>query len=358
MSSLQDAREKIDAIDKEMADLFCKRMEAVKEIVCYKKENGMPVTDAAREAAVIERNCKYIKEEEYKEYYKDWINHTMLLSRQYQQSILGKNVVAYQGVEGAFSHIVLREIFPHAKEQAHATWEAVFEAVESGKAEYGVLPFENSQAGDVAEVLDLCFTHNCYIRDVIDLPVCQNLLCVEGATLSDIKQVYSHPQAISQSARFLKSLGVEAVPMENTAVAAKYVAESGDKSKAAIASEQTAKLYGLTVLAPDISTRADNTTRFIIIGTDLTESGSRFSLLFTVPHVAGSLSKVIQEIAANGYNLESIKSRPMPNTPWEYYFYVEVVGSLTDQKSARLLQNLNRICKSVRVLGSYDKKTV
>ncbi|PWM46795.1 MAG: chorismate mutase [Clostridiales bacterium] len=358
MDSLQKAREKIDAVDKEMACLFCKRMEAVKEVVNFKKENNLPVTDVSREKSVIEKNCEYIENDDYKEYYRDFISHTMAISRQFQQSVLKKDVVAYQGVEGAFSHIVLCKMFPHAQAQAHATWEDVFNAVENGSAAYGILPFENSQAGDVAEVLDLCFTHKCYVLDVVDLPVRQNLLCIEGATLSDIKEVYSHPQAISQCARFLKSLGISATPMENTAVAAKYVAESSDKCKAAIASEQTARLYGLSVLAPDINTSVKNTTRFIIIGLEPSEGGSRFSLLFTVPHVSGSLAKVIQEIAGMGYNLESIKSRPMPDAPFEYYFYVEIVGDLTDQKTKELKQNLSRICKSIRVLGSYDKKTV
>lgn len=352
---MQAARQKIDAIDKEMAQLFAARMDTVAEVVAYKKQHGLPVLDAGREAAVIEKNEKYIEKEIYKEYYKDFITHTMSLSRQYQQTLLGQGVVAYQGVEGAFSHIALCTLFPHAAAQGHATWEEVFTAVESGSAAFGVLPFENSQAGDVAEVLDLCFAHGCCVRAMVDLPVRQNLLCVPGASLADVKEVYSHPQAISQCARFLKSLHITATPMDNTAVAAKYVADTADKSKAAIASAQTAQLYGLTVLAPDISTSAANTTRFIVIGTQPQAGGSRFSLLFTVPHVAGSLAKVIQEIAALGYNMESIKSRPMPNTPWEYYFYVEVLGDLTPQRTQQLHTHLQSICKTVRVLGVYDK---
>lgn len=358
MDSLQYLRDEIDSIDKQMSELFCRRMNAVKQVAMYKKENGIPVTDVAREASVIEKNSRYIDNAEILGFYKEWISDTMSLSKRYQQSLLKCNIVAYQGVEGAFSHIVLCRLFPQSSAKAFATWEDVFSAVENKTASYGVLPFENSQVGDVAEVLDLCFAHSCYICGMVDLPVKQNLLCVKGATIADIKEVYSHPQAISQCTRFLKSLGISAVPMENTAVSAKFVAEAADKSKAAIASERTAELYGLSVVASDINTSRTNTTRFIVIGAEPSTEGDRFSMLITVDHVPGSLARVIQEIARMGYNMESIKSRPLPDNLFEYYFYIELVGNLTENAERELRENLSAICRSVRILGRYNKKHI
>ena len=229
--------------------------------------------------------------------------------------------------------------------------------MEAGDAAYGVLPFENSHAGDVSAVLDLCFAHpGLYVTEVCDLPVRQNLLGLPGAKLSDITRVCSHPQAIAQSERFLKSLSLPAEDCLNTAVAAKKVAESGDKTLAAIASEETAALYGLQVLAADINSDGDNTTRFIVIGRELPVSGDRFSLLFTVDHKAGKLAAVIQAIGAAGFNMECIKSRPMPGVPFEYYFYVELEGQPGAQGTKALLSELERVCNTLRVLGIFTRQ--
>ena len=261
-----------------------------------------------------------------------------------------------RGVEGAFSHIALTNLFPRARAVACPTFGGVFEEVESGRAAFGVLPFENSHAGDVAAVLDLCYAHrDIFVTAVYDLPVRQNLLGLPGAQLSDVRKVFSHPQAIAQSERFLKSLSLPAESCANTAMAAKQVAEGGDKSLAAIASAETAALYGLKVLAADINSDGDKTTRFIVISKTQAAAGDRFSLLFTVEHKAGMLARVIQAIGAAGFNMESIKSRPKPGVPFEYYFYVELVGR-TDSDGARaLLKELGGVCDTVRVLGVYSR---
>ena len=174
-----------------------------------------------------------------------------------------------------------------------------------------------------------------------------------GASLADIKTVVSHPQALQQSARFLKNLNVTQQEYPNTAAAAQFVAQTGDKTVAAIAAKETAALYGLSILAKDINESADNTTRFIVIGKENPAVGNRFSLLFTVEHTAGSLARVIQIIGAQGYNMECIKSRPMPHVSWEYYFYTEIVGDGNGAKA--LLASLQTICKEVRILGVYHR---
>lgn len=355
--ALQQARADIDAVDREMAQLFCRRMDAVRQVVAYKQAHNLPVLDAAREEAVVQKNRALLPNEDYAALYEDFVRHNMALSRAFQAEVLGQNAVAYQGVEGAFSHIALRRLFPYANAVACATWAQVVDMVEKGDAVYGVLPFENSQAGDVSEVLDLCYAHpDICVWQVYDLPVSQNLLGVPGAKLSDIKKVVSHPQGLSQTAKFTASLGLETQSFLNTAIAAKYVAETGDKAMAAIASRETAALYGLEVLAADIHTDETNTTRFIVIGKQLRPTGNRFSLLFTVDHRAGQLAQVMRVIGDMGFNLECIKSRPMPHVSWEYYFYTEIVGDVCADTSRALLEQLRHTCRTVRVLGVYSKE--
>lgn len=354
MDKLSQARAAIDTVDKEMAALFCRRMQAVRDVIAYKKENGLPILDAGREEAVVQKNMTLLTDASLTEFYEDFIRHNMALSRAFQAQLIGADTVAYQGVKGAFSHIALGRIFSHVQAKSCSTFGEVFEAVEAGTAAFGILPFENSHAGDVSDVLDLCFAHkDIFVCNVYDLAVSQNLLCVAGASLADIKTVVSHPQALRQSAQFVKSLGAQQQEYANTAAAARFVAESGDKSIAAIASKETAELYGLTVLAPDINETQDNTTRFIVIGKTPQKNGNRFSLLFTVEHVAGSLARVIQVIGGMGCNMECIKSRPMPHVPWEYYFYTELVGD--SEKAEALCSALAATCKTVRILGVYQR---
>ena len=355
MDLLQDARSRIDRIDGEMARLFQERMAAVADVAAYKDAHDLPVLDEAREEQVIRKNLERIQDPALRPFYKEYIQMQMDISKQYQARVLGRDRVAYQGVEGAFAHIALTRLFPQAKAKNYPTWEEVFAAVEKGEAEYGVLPFENSSAGDVGQVLDLCYTHNLCVTEMYDLPVQQNLLALPGAKLGEIKKVYSHPQGLSQSEQFLKSLHLESESFPNTAVAARYVAESGDRTKAAIASLETARLYGLEVLVEQVNTEGTNTTRFIVVGRRLPTQGNRFSLLFTVDHKAGQLARVIQVIGREGFNMECIKSRPMPHVPFEYYFYLELVGSPTAQQSRRLLEQLDQICRTVRILGIFNR---
>ena len=337
MDALEQARAEIDTVDAQLAALFERRMAAVLQVAEYKRAHGLPVYDAARETAVLEKAAARIQDPALRPYYKDHVQNLMDVAKQYEAVVLGQNRAAYQGVEGAFAHIALRALFPHAEAVSYPTWDEVFDAVERGDAARGVVPFENSHAGDVSAVLDLCYNHPAlWVVDVYDLPISQNLLVLPGTKLDQIKSVYSHQQAIAQSETFLRQFGLPATAMANTAMAAKFVAESGDSSKAAIASVETAALYGLEVLVPSINTDGDNTTRFIVLSREKPTGGNRFSLLFTVDNKPGKLGEVIQIIGASGFNMESIKSRPMPHVPFEYYFYVELVGDPTADETAAL----------------------
>ena len=356
MDQLQQARAQIDEIDAKMAALFEQRMQAVGQVAQYKARTGKQVFDPAREALVLEKNTARVQNPELQPYYREFLKKALAVSRAYQHVLIGQDVAAYQGVEGAWSHIALRQLFPFAKAQAYSTWNEVVEAVERGDAYCGVLPFENSNAGDVSAVLDLLYAHpGLKVARMCDLPIRQDLLALPGAQLSEIKTVISHQQALAQSGPFLKLHHFATKAWGNTADAARYVAEQGDQTLAAIASAETAKLYGLQILAEGVNEDGDNTTRFIVLSREKPTGGNRFSLLFTVDNKPGKLGEVIQIIGASGFNMESIKSRPMPHVPFEYYFYVELVGAPTADETGALLQQLDRTCRTVRLLGVYTK---
>lgn len=355
MKTLAEARVVIDAIDREIVKLFEERMKAVEDVVKYKIANNLPIFDAAREQQVIQKNMQYLQDKHLQEFYIAFLTHFMDISKKYQKTFVSLPAVGYQGTKGAFSQIAAHTCFPDYPEVSYPTFASVFDAVMQDEIAYGVIPFENSYTGEVGEVLDLLKKYDVYITDMMELKVNQNLLGVAGSTIEDIKQVYSHHQAISQCQQFLRNRNWEVVPYPNTAMAAQYVMQENDTSKAAIAAKETADLYGLSILANDINTALDNTTRFITIGKTMKTTGNRFSLLFSVKHDAGQLANVMQLFAMKGFNLENIRSRSMKEQPWMYYFYVEVIGSLEQEETKILLDEMRKQCLDLRVLGSYQR---
>lgn len=353
MNKLDDARKKINHIDKEMAALFEERMKTVEAVAKYKQENHMPVFDAQREKTLITKNVSYIKEDKYKEAYLAQFNEMLKISKDYQKQMINKDKIGYGGTKGAFSHIAAMHLFPNHNYVAYITFDEVVKAVEEGEVQYGVIPFENSYTGEVGETSDLLRDHEVYIINMYDLRINQNLLGIKGAKLSDIKQVYSHPQGLSQCSLFLKGRDIEKISYANTALAAKYIAETQDKSKAAIASIETAKVYDLYVIEENINTTHDNTTRFIVIHKKLNKAGNHFQMLFTVKNETGKLAQAMNCIADYGFNMKSIKSRAIPDQPWSYYFHVEIEGSLQDEKAKQMLKALNEHCTDIKILGGY-----
>ena len=374
---LSDYRARIDQIDRQLVELFAQRMNTAAGIAAYKKEHGLPVLDPVREREKL-LDVAAQAPEDMRDYTASLYTMLFELSRCYQGRLLGStspltteiqtaidqtpnlfpsNVsVACQGVAGAYSQLACDKLFKLPHIMYFASFEAVFAAIERGLCRYGVLPLENSTAGSVNAIYDLMMKHDFRIVRSVRLKVDHNLLVKPGTKRSDITEIYSHEQAIGQCSKFLNSLnGVRVIPCDNTAMAAKFVAESGDKTKAAIASAETAALYGLEILVPNINTDGDNTTRFIVLSREKPTAGNRFSLLFTVDNKPGKLAEVIQVIGASGFNMESIKSRPMPHVPFEYYFYVELVGDPTADETAALLRELDRTCRTVRLLGVYTK---
>lgn len=354
MNQLDKAREKINAIDVQMRELFEQRMKAVEEVAEYKLKNNMKIFDPDREAEVIEKNSIKMQNEKLKPYYREYIQAVMDISKSYQESIVNCDTYGYQGVLGAFSHIATQRLFPHGKMKNYAAFEGAVKGVLNHEIAKAVLPFENSYTGEVGEILDLLFKYDVVIQSIYDLKINQNLLGLKGATLCDIKQVYSKDQAINQCQDFLKNFDYELIPYANTALAAKFVSESQDKSKAAIASIETAELYGLEVLAENINTSKDNTTRFVVVGNELPEDGNHLSIVFTVHHKSGQLAKIMQIVAKYGFNMENIKSRSLKDASWQYYFYMEIEGHYRDEKMQSMLEECRNSSSNFKVIGVYN----
>lgn len=354
-NNLEDARKTINEIDAQMAELFVKRMRAAEAVCQHKMKYGLPIYDPKREEEVIERNSALIDDTVLKEYYIDYLKGLMSLSRAYQNRIQSGLRVAYSGVEGAFAHIAAGRIFPKANRVSYSDFKAAYDSVVSGECDTAVLPIENSYAGEVGQTIDLIFSGGLFINGIYELEIHQNLLGVKGATVEDIKKVTSHPQALSQCHDYIKMRGLDAEEANNTAIAAKTVAETNDRSLGAIASIETAEIYGLKVIEANINKSGENTTRFAVLSKVKAISPTLTStvLTFTVRHEAGSLANAIGIIGKYGFNMTALRSRPMKKHSWQYYFYVEIDGTTESENGQRMLCELNMVCDKLKVAGSF-----
>ncbi|MCR5735410.1 MAG: chorismate mutase [Lachnospiraceae bacterium] len=360
MKELNEARKNINNIDREMAKLFEERMLLSRDIADYKKAHGLSVKDRAREEEMIAKNRNLIENKAVEGYYVDFLKNIISLSCAYQSKLLDGLKVSYSGVEGAFSHIAAKRLFPDAEYIPCPDFTKAYRMVENGETDCCVLPIENSFAGDVGTVMDLMFSGDLYVNQVIDVDIVQNLIACEGATTDSVKKVLSHPQALEQSDEFISKHGYESVAYSNTALAAKYVKEQNDPTIAAIASAETAKLFSLNILESHINTSRNNTTRFAAFSRSQNKpviSGKRdnehFILVYTVRNEAGALAQTLNIIGAHGFNMRSLRSRPMKDLLWNYYFYVEAEGNINTPNGKDMLRELSAICAKLRLVGSY-----
>ncbi len=359
MTELERARKIINETDREMAELFTKRMNAVKEVAEYKRKHGLQVFDPQREQEVIECNSRLVTDEALKSYYISFLQSNMEISKSYQHRLLEGMHVAFSGVKGAFAEAASKKIFPDCVAVPFGDFKAAYNAVADGNCDCAVLPIENSFNGDVGRVLDLAFFGPLYINGIYDIGIVQNLLANKNAELSDIKEVISHPQALGQCADFIKTEKLTQIEAINTAVAAKQVAESGRTDIAAIGSEDAAHEYGLKVLKSHINDSNSNTTRFAVFSRTAKQPSNddgHFIMLFTVNNEAGALGKAISIIGDNGFNLKALKSRPTKELVWSYYFYAEGEGNINSGKGAKMLKELSEKCSELKVLGSFEKE--
>lgn len=359
MDRLEKARDEINRIDTEMARLFERRLLAAREVAAYKKEHGLPILDATREAAVIARGASFIEDESLKEYYVTFQKGVMAVSRSYQSLLLEGTKISYSGTVGAFAHTAAGRIFPEGELVGYPDFVSAYRAVENGECYAAVLPIENSFAGEVAQVTDLLFAGTLSVSGMYDLSVKQCLLALPDADIDSIQTVVSHPQALSQCEGFLRKHGWRTRNAENTALSAKEVANSGDITLAAIAAEENAALYGLKVLEHTINENANNTTRFAVftrarhpLPKNAGASG-RFVLVFTVLNEAGSLARALDIIGKFGFNLRTLRSRPMKGLMWKYYFYAEAEGNVDSGEGRAMLSALGQFCDKLKVSGSY-----
>ncbi len=373
---LLQIRDEIDVIDKEIERLFEERMKLCENVAEYKIANGKAVLDPEREKQKIEK-IKALAHGEFNEKGAEEIfKQIMAISRKLQYQILAKhnlineidftevpyidkeNVrVVYQGVEGAYAYEAMINYFGDNVDNYNvATWKDAMEEVECGNADYAVIPIENSTAGSVSEVYDLLANYDNYIVGEIDIKISHMLLGLEGAATSDIKTVYSHPQALMQCNKFLdENRQWQTVSLKNTAVSAKKVKEDGDISQAAIASSIAAKLHGLTILEEGINRNDKNTTRFIVVSNKkiYAKDANTVSVCFEIAHETGSLYNILSHFIYNNVNMTRIESRPVEGKNWEYRFTIDVEGNLGDAAVKNALRGINEEALNFKVLGNY-----
>lgn len=373
MKDLKQCREEIDIIDQQMIELFEKRMNVAKDVVLYKLEHDMPIFQSDREKQVIEKNVNRIQNSQLKKYAEIYIQDMMNISKSYQASHIPihssydlkephfqKIVVGFQGVSGSFSEHALESYFgSDTKRKNFQQFEDVFKALQKDEIDYGVVPLENSSTGAINDNYDLIRDYGFFIVGEQSLSISQHLLGIKGTKVEEITDVYSHPQGILQCTQFLSQYPqIQSHEYVNTAVSAKYIAEQQNPHFAAIASKKAAELYDLDILEENIQNVKTNSTRFIIFTKHLerVKDATCVSIVFTLSHKVGSLYQVMKIINDNQINMLRIESRPLLDTPWEYYFYVDFEGDLEDQNILLALEDMKAHTSTLRVLGNYAKK--
>ena len=375
--NLDQMRNDIDAIDSQIAELVRKRMETSLDIARYKKENNIPVLNSSREKEVLHKVSEQVGEP-FDGYARFLFNTIFEASRSCQNNYWAKEsdlaleirealentpklfpnkaVVACQGVPGAYSQAACEKLFEVPSIMYFISFEGVFNAVEKGLCRYGILPIENSSYGSVGAVYDLMQNYNFHIVKSLRLRVSHNLMAKAGTKLSDVREIFSHEQAIGQCGEFLKSRkDVKVTVCENTALAAKMVAESDRNDVAAISSKECLDLYGLELLKNQIQVSDNTYTRFICISKKLEiyPGSNRISLILSLPHVPRSLYHTIAKFSALGINLTKLESRPIPGSDFEFMFYFDLEASVYSQELINLLCELDNQPETFVFLGSY-----
>lgn len=372
MRDLSDIRLDINRVDHDIQKLFLERMALAEQVADYKIATGDKVLKPDREQALLEMMREQVPDDLQPEYV-SMLKGIIRVSRMHQYSrILAKDAsklslplaarqenpktVVYQGLPASYQAQAAQHMFPDAQAMEHvATFEDVFRAVADGKADIGVVPVENSSIGTINEVCDLLVKYDLYISHSHINYIHHCLAGCESATMSTVKQAYSIDPALDQCQQYLKEHALERCKAANTAVAAQQVRDWNDPTRAAVCSEDAAKLYGLKILAAAINDDKTNQTRFIAISRSLSAQpeDNRVSIIFTLPHQQGTLSSALSMFSDHNINLTEIHSRPLPETPWRYRFHADFEGSLASENVRSLVYQLSEELSSFRLLGSY-----
>ena len=376
---MKEIRDQIDAIDRQILDLFKKRMHLAGEMADYKRSKDLPVFNMQREREILDRTAEEAGPdlERYAVYLfsllmdlsRSWQHTKLQLDTPLRQSINkalqetpalfpSSATVACQGVEGAYSQDAAEKIFQRPRISFFNSFDSVFTAVEKGLCKYGILPIENSSYGSVNRVYDLMRRHHFHISRGAKLWIDHKLLAKKGTKLSDIKEIISHEQALGQCSPFIEGLtGVKSTACANTAIAAQMVAESGRSDIACISSRDCARIYNLEVVAEDIQISVNNYTRFICISKDMEiyPGANRLSIMMSLPHRPMSLYHTIARFSTLGVNLTKLESRPIPGSDFEFMFYLEMDASLADSNILNLICELDQEPDTFVYLGNYTE---
>ena len=373
---LLECRKELDGIDRQIVELFEKRMEICGHVAESKLASGKAVYDGERERQKLEAVEAMAHGDFNRTAVTELFSQMMTISRRYQYKLLeegGKSEelgfrrveglpakgarIVYQGVEGAYSHGAALQYFGEAADVYHVEhFGDAMEEVQAGRADFAVLPIENSSAGAVVDLYDILTRYSNSIVAETFLPVNHALLGTAEAEEEQIKTVYSHPQALMQSSEYLNShRDWKQISMENTAVAARKVLEDGDPTQAAVASEIAGRLYGLKVLKPSIQNNKGNTTRFVILAREQVyrRDAGKISICFELPHRSGTLYNILGHFIFNHVNMVMIESRPIPGRNWEYRFFVDIEGNLEDAAVKNALKGIGAEALNLRILGNY-----
>lgn len=377
--NLEELRKQIDGIDEELVKIFEKRMKTAAEIADVKRKENIPVLNTAREREII-ANLTEKTDKDISVYVRILYSLLFEMSRSYQHKLLDKPselyekinkaiesspkllpdspLVACQGTEGAYSQMACEKVFNAPNIMYFNNFEGVFSAVENNFCEYGIIPIENSTSGSVNQIYDLMLSHKFFITKSVRVKIDHCLLANKGTKLENIKKIYSKDHAINQCSEFLSKLsGVEIIPVENTAIAAKMVAQSGRDDVAAISSHMCKDIYNLVSLKNSIQDKDNNYTRFICITKNLQilPGADKTSLMLTLPHKPGALYKTLAKVYALGINLIKLESRPIPEREFEFMFYFDLETSVYSEQFAELICQIEEICDTFAYLGSYSE---
>ena len=376
MEDLLQLRDEIDKIDNQLVSLYEQRMKIAEDVARFKIANGKKVLDRERELSKLETLSAKASTDFTKVGITELFEHIMAVSRKRQYQLLNKSGVVetpdfevvknfvtpnvkivFQGVEGAYSQQAMMQYFGSDCESFHVeSWKDAMEAIKNNKADFAVLPIENSSAGIVSENYDLLVEYDNYIVGEQIIQIQHALMGLPEAKLSDIREVYSHPQALMQCGDYLYAHGEwDKISMKNTAMAAKKIRDDGDVSQAAIASQLTSELYGLKILDENISNSETNATRFIIVSNRkiCSSKANRISICFEIAHESGSLYHMLSHFIYNNINMTNIQSRPIKDKNWEYRFFVDIEGTLQDTAVINALTGIEAEAVSMKILGTY-----
>ena len=377
---LGEIRKRIDQIDRKLVELIEERLEIVKEVALYKKENNMKIFDRKREEEVVYKNLSNVKNEELKHYIEIILKDIMDSSKEYQKFKIGSpkkyvnsldfngKKLGYTGVPGAYAYEVMINLLKNSKNSdgstgvrakeilSFNTHRELVEGVENGKVDFAILPIENSIVGEVRDSIDLINKRSIYIVGEVKHKIEHNLLGIKGSKIEDIKRVYSHEQALMQCSEFLgKYPEWEKVKMNNTALSAKYIGDTKNKENACIANMETREMYNLELLQPDINNEKENFTRFFIVSNKnlICENSEKISVITSTKNESGALMKLLKVFSDYGLNMVNLKSRPKTNKPWEYYFYIDFEGNLEEENVEKALKEIREKSIYLQILGNY-----